>query len=131
MALSSKQFVEAVSKADTKGRVIRFMTRSLGRSDTLFIHYFNLPADAKISLGSATGENNRMSFKIDGFDKDSEDVPTSKVRIEHLVSYLPREVSFRARHMKPEGAVELLVNFIEKIAREYEPRIPEKLYRGG
>lgn len=118
MALSSNQFAELVKKADVQGRKLHVNQRSIGCSRTMFVNFSNIPADNHCG---ADFENNRVMFKIEGFDSQNQDAPAERVRIEVSVSF--DRMDFRARHMKPESAAKLLVATVEKIVQEKAPRI--------
>lgn len=120
MALSSNEFVAKLKTANVNGGRIVAKTRLVGQSDVVFVNFYNVPPG---EWSGADRENNRVMFRIGGFDRNDETIPASKLRISLEVSFFPRARGFRARHMGAEKAAEFLIEFMETIAREYEPSL--------
>lgn len=123
-ALSSKQFAEIIQRADIKDRQLYIKPRSIGSSNLMFINLYNIP---KGIGGGADNENNRQMYMVSGFDRQSEDTPTEKVKLELSVNMLPRDKAFRARSGKPAAIAAFLVSHIEKMVREAEVVLPIRM----
>jgi hypothetical protein len=120
-AMSANTF-KAKVLADYKGdRHVHVSGGPLGRHNSLFINFINLPAGA----GRAEAENNRQMFHVEGFDaKDPEAAsPTGKVKIEMLMNALPSTYKLRTKTGTPEQICEYLVDFIEKVGKEVAPKV--------
>ena len=124
--LSENDFVAAVRSAQVKDRQLGFTQRMLGQYGTLFVTLYNIPKELGGSGGGAVNQNNRVTFKVEGFPADPS-VPADKVKLAVLTSALPREWALRARTGKPAALAKVLVEFIEKIVREVEPVLPPHL----
>lgn len=90
-ALSSKQFAAIIQKADIKDRQLYIKPRSIGASSMMFINFYNIP---KAIGGGADNENNRQMYVVSGFDKQDEDVPADKVKLEISVNALGKDKAF-------------------------------------
>lgn len=123
-ALSSKQFAAIIEKADIKDRQLYIKPRSIGASSMMFINFYNIP---KAIGGGADNENNRQMFVVSGFDKQDEDVPADKVKLEMSVNALGRDKAFRARSGQPLAIAKFLVSHIEKMVREAEIVMPIRM----
>lgn len=121
-AMSQSQFVQAVKDwSDVRGRSLRFKSGGLGRFDSLYINFYNIPDTG--SRAGAELENNRMLFRIDGWDRASADTQVfGNVKIEQMVSALPREYRLRAKTGKPAAIAAYLAAFLTKVASEVEPK---------
>lgn len=94
------------------------------RYDSVFVNFVNLPKGYGHGGGGAEGENNRMTFWVEGFGRDSPDAPppTGKVKVEMRTSAMPRALNMRAKTGTPEKIAEYLASYLNKIAAEVEPR---------
>ena len=120
--MTQAEFAEAVKKIDVKDRTINVPKGSLGHSSDLYINFYNVPSS---QARGATGENNRQSFTVEGWDKKTPDAPapTGKVKIEGRVSALGREYNIRAKTGTPEAILSYLEKHLKKIVSEVEPKI--------
>lgn len=124
----SEEFIKAAeSQLDIKGRQVSFdnVSRLAGtRYDTVFVHFYNLPKGVGRAGGGAEAENNRMMFKVEGFGKETphSPPPTGKVKIEMMVSALPREYRLRGKTGTPAQVAKYLADFLNKVVKEVEPR---------
>jgi hypothetical protein len=125
----SEEFIKAVeSHLDLKGRRIRFDNESRlagNRYDSVYVNFINLPMGK--GGDGAEAENNRMSFTIEGFGKETphSPPPTGKIKIEQRVSALPREYKLRGRAGTPAQVAKYLADFLNKVVKEVEPRFTQ------
>jgi hypothetical protein len=89
----------------------------------VYVNFINLPKDIGSAGGGAEAENNRSSFWIRGFGKESPESvpPTGKVKIEQANTVLPREMRMRSKTASPEKIAEYLANYLNKVVKEVEP----------
>ncbi len=83
---------------------------------TIFVNFYNLPSaivEKKLG-GGAEAENNRMCFSV----KPGAD---GKVKIEMLVSALPRQYRLRARTASQYLIAKYLADFLRTVTRETFP----------
>ena len=124
----SEEFIKMVeSNLSLQGRRITFDNESRlvgNRYDSVFVNFINLPTGKGGAGGGAEAENNRMSFTIEGFGKDTphSPPPTGKVKIEMRVSALPREYKLRGKTGTPAQVAKYLADFLNKVVKEVEPR---------
>jgi uncharacterized Zn finger protein (UPF0148 family) len=91
--------------------------------ESVYVNYVNLPTGIGGAGGGAEAENNRLLFKIDGFHGADPHAPPprGKVKVDMLVSALPREYSFRAKTGSPEVIAKYLGAYLTRIATEVPP----------
>lgn len=124
----SEEFIKAVeAHLNLQGRQIRFdnVSKLAGtRYDTVFVNFINLPKGIGGAGGGAEAENNRMLFSIGGFGRETphSPPPTGKVKIEMLVSAMPREYRLRGRTGTPAQVAKYLADFLNKVVKEVEPK---------
>lgn len=118
--LSSNEFVAEIKKFDARGRILRFRQTSIGSSNTIFINFYNVP---ETIINGADRENNRVMISVSGFDDKDLDKKVTRVSVSLRISFLPREQGFRARTTNPASAAQFIRNFLDKVARENEPKI--------
>jgi len=90
-------------------------------SSSQYINFVNLPKGVGTAGGGAEGENNRMSFNVEGFAKDGGPPPSGKVKVEMSRSALPREYKLRAKTGAPPVIAKYIADFLSKVAREVPP----------
>lgn len=123
--LSLKDFLEKAKKLDVGDRTIGADEGAVlaGRHSIAFVHFYNVP---KEKSRGATGENNRMLFSIEGFDKTDPNAPApGKVKIEQRVNALDRKWTLRAKTATPQAILDYLGTFLKKVVAEVEPKIPD------
>lgn len=118
---------EYLDGAVVHGRQIRISNRhapNRRRTDAVHINFVNLPPSVVGGGGGAEAENNRMSFWVEGFDREDEHAPppTGKVKVEMATSALPRDYKLRAKTGTPERIAQYLADFLNKVAREVPPK---------
>lgn len=121
----SEDFWAALNRAlKLDGRRIMAKDQRLGRSDSIFINFINLPLGIGDAGGGAEAENNRMMFTISGFDMNDGHAPppSGKVKVEMTLSALPREYKLRAKSGPPSQVAKYLADFINKVVAEVEPK---------
>lgn len=125
----SEEFIKAVeSHLNLQGRQITFDNESRlagNRYDTVFVNFINLPTGHGRGGGGAEAENNRMSFFIEGFGKETphSPPPTGKVKIEMRVSALPREYRLRGKTGTPAQVAKYLADFLNNVVKSVEPKL--------
>lgn len=92
------------------------------KEDSVYVNFINLPRGVGSAGGGAEGENNRMSFHVEGFGPADSPPPSGKVKVEMRVSSLPRERKLRAKSGPPAAIAKYLANFLRTIVREVPPR---------
>lgn len=119
---SLNEFEEHVKGLDVKDRTISVPKISLGGGhSTLYINFYNVPES---KARGAVGENNRMAFSVEGFDKSDPDAPApGKVKIEQRVNALGREWKLRSKSGTPQAILAYLETFLKKVVSEVEPKI--------
>ena len=123
----SEEFIKMVeSHLNLQGRQVHFENRSRlagDRYDTVFVNFYNLPT-GRGGGGGAEAENNRMSFVIEGFGRETphSPPPTGRVKIEMRVSAFPREYKLRGRTGAPAQVAKYLADFLNKVVKEVEPK---------
>lgn len=119
MAISSNEFKARIEKIDVRGRPLMVRQKVMGTiSDNLYVNFFNVPS---FEVSGADKENNRIMVEVRGFDKSDLDAPAEKLRLELMVSVFPRDRGFRAKNAKAETILAFLTEFLEGIARDFEP----------
>jgi hypothetical protein len=128
--LSSADFsaeLEKLTKAN--GRQVKVRRNSLGQSDMMSINFVNLPPGVGSAGGGAEAENNRALFFVDGWDKKDENAPapTGKVKVEMSISLYAghgekQPKKFRAKTGTPAQVCKYLADYINYLAKEFEPR---------
>mgnify|MGYP003422081184 CR=1 FL=1 len=115
---------ELLAALKLNGRRVLIKNQLLGRSDAVYINFINLPEGVGGAGGGAEVENNRMLFRVEGFDKTDEHAPppTGKVKVELQTSALPREHKLRAKAGTPSQIAKYLADFINKIVKDVEPK---------
>jgi hypothetical protein len=125
----SEEFIKAVeSHLNLQGRQIRFDNESRlagNRYDSVFVNFYNLPTGHGRGGGGAEAENNRMSFVIEGFGKETphSPPPIGKVKIEMRVSALPREYRLRGKTGTPAQVAKYLADFLNNVVKNVEPKL--------
>ena len=124
----SQDFIDMLHKYLDIGdrRIITRNLHTLGgkRYDSVYINFYNLPEGLGGAGGGAEGENNRMSFWVEGFDKDDPHAPppTGKVKVKLSNSALPRSYNLRAKTAEPEKIAKYVAEFLNKVVREVPPK---------
>ncbi len=122
--LSLKEFLKKANDLDVRDRtIVASEGARLGGHNMAFIDFYNLPRE---KARGALGENNRMMFSIEGFDKTDSNAPApGKVRIEQRLNAIDRKWSLRAKTATPQAILDYLGAFLKKVVAEVEPKIPE------
>jgi hypothetical protein len=121
--MSSNEFINAIEKANLKGRILRFNKTSLGMSDTIFINFYNVPGGEGKAGGGAEAENNRVMIAVSGFDKKDLDKQVARITVDLRISFFPKARGFRGRTTRPEVGAEFIISFLEGVANEFEPKL--------
>lgn len=125
MTLGSDAFVAKLhSLLQIEDRQISIQNRwKIGDPYEICINFINLPAGIASLGGGAEAENNRLSFWIYGFGKESSDSPppSGKVKLEAHVCTLGRQWRLRGKTGSPENVVKYLAEFLNKVVREVPP----------
>lgn len=122
--LSLKEFLRKAKDLDVGDRTIAADEgAALGGHNMAFINFYNLPRE---KARGALGENNRMLFSIEGFDKKDPNVPApGKVKITQRINALDRKWNLRAKTATPQAILDYLETFLKKVVAEVEPKIPD------
>ncbi len=125
--MTRNEFIDYFETLVPVNRTVRIgRGSSIGSYETIFIDFYNLPEAivAERQGGGAEAENNRMLFTVRGFDRANPDAPgNDKLQVEFLVSAMPREYKLRKKTAAPEVIARYLADFINRVAREVEPRL--------
>jgi hypothetical protein len=97
---------------------------SLGRKSDVYVNFINVPKEENPK--GAQGENNRMSFWIEGFPEGNEPPPSGKVKIEMSVSALDRKYKLRAKTGTPDQIAKYLSDFLKKVTEEVPPKLDRR-----
>jgi hypothetical protein len=122
--MSLNEFLRKANDLDVGDRTIApNPPTSLGGHNTAFINFYNI---SKKRARGALGENNRMLFSVEGFDKTDPNAPApGKVKIEQRINALDRKWNLRAKTSTPQAILDYLGAFLKKVVAEVEPKIPE------
>lgn len=120
---SLNEFEDHVKKLDVGDRTIS-IPKHLALGDnhgSSYINFYNVP---KGKAQGAVGENNRIAFSVEGFDKSDPDAPApGKVKIEQRVNAIGREWKLRAKSGTPQAILAYLESFLKKVVSEAAPKI--------
>lgn len=131
---SANQFLEILDNelsplVDAERTVVARFSSSRGftnrpRQSMIFVNFINLPRERfeEKRGGGAENENNRMMFKISGFDEEI-DTGVDKVSIEHSVSTIDGPKRLRGKTASPDKIASYLARYINEVAGSCEPRL--------
>ena len=140
--MTSTEFIEAVrARLDIGDRQVRFDNHSRfdDRYDTVFIHYFNLPAGLGGAGGGAESENNRVMLAVNGFGRGKDEPAPGKVKVGLSIcnltnphsspgaNYRERRWTMRAKTGTPEAIAAYVAAFLNKTAAEVPPHLTHTL----
>lgn len=129
-ALGGEDFISELKRQITVDRQVlakppgtpSSVVRGLPPTGQLYVNFINLPRSYS-GVGGAETENNRMMFVVDGFGRGQNlPPPSGKVRVEQMVSMLPREYRLRAKTGTPSTIASYLAAFINRVGSEVPPK---------
>jgi hypothetical protein len=118
--MTAEDFVKEFEKHLNIGdRQVKTGISTLGGPNRPSVHirFVNLPKGVGGAGGGAEAENNRMSF-MTHFPTS----PADKIKVEQIVSAMDRKYRMRAKSGHPAKVAKYLADYINRIAKEVEPK---------
>jgi len=136
-ALSAIEFATVLrEKADKiKDHILKIDVKTQG-TGSVYVNYYNLPSSH--AGGGAEAQNNRLMFKIDGFDRVNPDAPAPAVSLETSVNGIMfgptmedrkkvnQKARLRGKKATPAKIAEYLAQHLNMVASEIPPSLFKK-----
>lgn len=123
MAISKNEFRARVERCDVRGRSLLVSRKPSDMRDALWVNFYNVPLTCTHHVDQ---DSNRVLLAVRGFHKTHPDAPADRLRLHLVVSAFPSERGFREKEAEAETILAFLTEFLEGVARDFEPRIARR-----